>query len=52
MLKVIVAEEFEISQNVLLIHEGGLFIANKVIDRRNHYCIGICFNHRTVAPYT
>ena len=32
MLKVIVAEEFEMYQNVLLIHAEGLFIANKVID--------------------
>ena len=45
MLKVIVAEELELSKNVLLIHPvtEGLFIANKVIDRRNHYCIGILF---------
>ena len=32
MLKVIVAEEFDIFQNVLLIHAEGLFIANTVID--------------------
>ena len=35
MFKVIVTEEFEI-----------LLIANKVIDRRNHYCIEIYFNYR------
>ena len=39
MIQVIVAEEFEISQNVVLIHAEGLFSANKVIDRRTvaHY---------------
>ena len=52
MIKVIVAEEFEISQNVLFIHAEGLFSANKVIDRRNHYCIANYFNYRTVAHYT
>jgi hypothetical protein len=36
ILKVIVAEEFEISQNGLLIHAKGLCIANKVTDSRYH----------------
>ena len=49
MLKVAVAEEFEIFLNVLLIHTYGLFIANKVIDRRNHNCINIYFNYRNVV---
>jgi hypothetical protein len=46
------AEEFEISQNGLLIYAKGLCIANKVIDSKYHYCIGIYLKYRTEAYYS